>query len=108
MEEGEIFSEIKAAESEAEQLIGGAEKEKERIVEQARKTAAFITSESIEKSKGDYEKKLSSFNEKLLKEKQEAIAKGKSEVSAMAKKAEKNIPKAALFLVEKFRQRLKC
>lgn len=108
MEEGEIFTEIRAAESEAEHIISNAEKEKQRIIEEAGKTADSLISESIERSKAASEKKLSSFSENLLKEKQELIAKGKSEISAMAKKAEKNVPKAAMFLVERFRQRLKC
>lgn len=107
-EESKIFGEIKAAENEAEQVIGDAEKECQRLLEQAKKGALAIVSESIGKSKANSERRLLQLNEELLKEKEKEIARGKNATLAIVKMAEKNVPKASLYIVEKLMQRLKC
>jgi len=102
--ETEILSEIRASEKKADEILERAKREKELIIQEAARNSAKLLSEKGEEIKKAKEKKIADFREKARLIREEKLAEGKTAVKQLKAKAEKNIAKAAEFVIKKFEE----
>lgn len=102
--ESGILAEIRESEKKAEEILEKAKKEKDSIIRQAIINSSKIISEKEEDLRKLQEKKIMEFRDrsKLLVE--EKISEGKISTKQIKTKSEKNIPKAAEFVMKKFEE----
>ena len=100
--ETEILIEIKRAEKKAEDTIQRAKFEKETILRDAVADASKMMSTRQEELRKIQEKKLMDFKDKLSILREEKLAEGKNESKLLKTKSEKNILRAADFVMNQF------
>ena len=104
MVRADVLAHIRKAEEKAEKMLQEAGKNKAKYIEDAKKEALRIIDDS-EKSFGKkQDAALSDFRKKLEKDKETLMDGHKKSLALARKQAEKNVEKAASFLIEKFRQ----
>ena len=102
--EAEILTEIRDSEKRAEEIIERAKKDKESIVHEANSNSSRLLLAKQEEIKKSNEKKIADFREKAKLIREEKLAEGTIQVKQLRAKAEKNIPKAADFVLKKFEE----
>ena len=102
--EAEILTEIKDSEKRAEEIIERAKKDKESIVHEANSNSSRLLLAKQEEIKKSNEKKIADFREKAKLIREEKLAEGKAQAKQLRAKAEKNITKAADFVLKKFEE----
>ena len=104
--EAEILSEIKESEKKADEIIEMANKEKERILHDARLESSKLLASKEEEIRKSQEKKLMDFRDKFRLISEEKLVEGKNAAKQLKARAEKNIPKAVDFILKKFEERI--
>ena len=102
--EAEILTEIKDSEKRADEIIERAKREKESIIQEAIRNSLKLLTAKEEEIKKSQEKKISDFRDKAKLIKEEKLIEGKAAVKQIKAKAEKNILKAADFVLKKFEE----
>ena len=102
--EAEILTEIKDSEKRADEIIERAKREKESIIQEAIRNSSKLLTAKEEEIKKSQEKKISDFRDKAKLIKEEKLIEGKTQVKQIKAKAEKNILKAADFVLKKFEE----
>ena len=104
--ESEILSEIKEAEKIADEIMERAERESESLIVQANVSSANLIAEKEHELKKLQEKKIMSARDRAKILKDEKLAEGRDVVKDIRTKVEKNIQKAADFIIKKFEEML--
>ena len=99
--EFEILSEIKKSEAKSLQMIESAMKENYSIISEAHKNASKLIQEKQEKMRKEQESRLSDFREKTKLIREEKLGEAKIQVRQIKAKSEKNLQKAADFVMQK-------
>ena len=102
--EAEILTEIKDSEKRAEETIERAKRDKESIIHEANTNSSKSLLARQEEIKKSQEKKIADFREKAKLIREEKLAEGKTQVKQLRAKAEKNIAKAADFVLKRFEE----
>lgn len=102
MAKTEILLQIKKAEDDAKALIAEAAEAKSRRILEARNAARKLIREAEEKAEKFAMEYLRKAKEDIKKEKEEILGKGLSEAEHIKAKAEKNVIKAAEYLITEF------
>lgn len=98
----EIFKDIKSWETEADKIQESGEKDKARIISDAKKRASKILSDN-ESELGIYrQEKIKECQKKGESLKMEKISEGEKEVKSLKAKAAKKIQKGVDFVLQKF------
>lgn len=99
-----ILADIKESEKKADGILEKAKAEKEKILLEARLGSSKLVSAKSEEIMKLQEKKLMDFRDKSKLIIEEKIAEGKISSKQVKSKSEKNIQKAAEFVVKKFEE----
>ena len=99
--EFEILKEIKQAETKSSQMIESAMKEKDSIISDANKNASKMLQEKQEQTRKEHEAKISNFREQSKLIREEKLGEAKIQVRQIKTKSEKNLDKAADFMMKK-------
>mgnify|MGYP001616720510 CR=1 FL=1 len=102
--EAEILTEIKESEKRAEESIERAKRDKESIIHEANSNSSRTLLAKQEEIKKLQEKKIADFREKAKLIREEKLAEGKAQVKQLRAKSEKNIAKAADFVLKMFEE----
>lgn len=97
-----IIKEILEAEKFTEMNIAKAENDKQKIIEDARRSSLSMISQEKEKINKERESKIRAAKETILKKKGKILFEGKKEADLLEMSASKNIKKAEKFLLEEF------
>jgi len=100
--EAEILIEIKESEKKADEIVERSKKEKERILHEARANSSKLLSAKEDEIYRSQEKKLMDFKEKSRLLYEEKLGEGKAMAKQIKTKSEKNIAKAADFIIVRF------
>ncbi len=99
-----ILSEIREAEKEAERILERAGKEKDAIIQEARANASKLLLAKEEEIRRNYEKRLMDFRDKARIISEEKLSEGRASARQAKIKSEKNIQKAADFVLKRFEE----
>ncbi len=102
--EAEILAEIRASERNADEVLKKAEAEKEAILHEAAASSSRMLAAAEAEIRKSQDAKIMDFRDKSRLIREEKIAEGKATVKQLKAKAEKNIPKAAEFVIRKFEE----
>ena len=101
-----ILSEIRESEKKAQEILERAEREKEKILHEARVNSSNMLSSREEEIKKSQEKKLMEFRDKSKLIIEEKIAGGKIELKQLKSKSDKNIAKTVELVIRQFEERI--
>ena len=104
--EASILMEIREAEKRSDEIVQSARIKRDLIIQEARSNAAKLASSGESEIRRSYEKKLVDFRDKSRLLTEEKISEGKISARQLKSKAEKNINKAADFILKKFEEGL--
>lgn len=99
--EVEILSSIKEAEDYSDELLIKAQSEKDAIIKNAQKEASELLARNAEEVKKAQEKKVNDFRARSDSIKKEKLDEAKRHAKQLESKGEKNIGKAADFIIAK-------
>ena len=102
--ETEILIEIKEAEKKADDITEKARSEKDSIIQESIRNSSRLLAEKEEEIRKLQEKKLRDFRDKSKLIKEEKLAEGNAAVKQLKSKSEKNIAKAADFVMKLFEE----
>ena len=102
--ETEILMEIKEAEKKADDITEKARIEKDSIIQESIRNSSRLLAEKEEEIRKLQEKKLRDFRDKSKLIKEEKLAEGNAAVKQLKSKSEKNIAKAADFVMKLFEE----
>ncbi len=100
----ELFREIKDAEKRAEELLLKTEKDKEKILQQAKHKSIILVEKGEEEIDKEKEQKIKDKTEKAELIRKEIISKGEQDIKKLRKNSEKNIETAVNFILQKFEE----
>lgn len=99
--EAEILTGIRESENASEEILKKALAEKDAIIKSAQKEANEILITNAEEIKKSQERKISELGIKSDSIKKEKVEEGKKQIKQLEAKAEKNLDKAAGFIMAK-------
>jgi len=102
--EAEILSEIMEAEKKADEIIERAGREKADILHQAIINSSRMLAAKEDEIRKLQGKKIMEFREKAKLLREDKIIEGKNTANQLKSKSEKNIAKAAEFVIKKFEE----
>ncbi|MBI2650132.1 hypothetical protein HYX04_02345 [Candidatus Woesearchaeota archaeon] len=102
--EAEILTEIKDTEKKADETLERAKRESEAIVQEAIRNSSRLLAAKEDELRKAQEKRITDFREKTKLIKEEKLGEGKTLVKQLKTKAEKNVAKAAEFVMKRFEE----
>jgi len=102
--EAQILEDIRNSEKRAQEILEKANAEKERILHEASSAASGLISSMGEEVRKDQEKKIAEFRDAARHIREDKIAEGKKNIKQLKSKSEKNVGKAAEYILGKFEE----
>jgi len=106
VKQSDILREIKQTERESEASVAKAQIEKDKIIQQSRKTCSQLLKDSEEQNALTKENKIAAAQKKAEQQRKEMIEVSKKSVVDMSKTAQKNMEKATDFIIKTFEESL--